>query len=395
MSEPVPPSAPLLERIQAALARRYAVRREIGRGGMATVFLARDMRHDRDVALKVLRPELASTIGSDRFFDEIRTAARLSHPNILPLHDSGEADGLLYFVMPYVPGESLRARLDREGPLPVADAVAIAREVAEALSYAHSHDVVHRDIKPENILLDSGHALVTDFGIARAITPSGEQRLADAGILTGTPAYMSPEQPGGKGPVDGRSDIYSLGCVLHEMLTGEPPFVGATAELILARHLDESPKPVRQVRASVPSRVEAALLRALEKTPADRFPTALQFEEALVGPRPRFGTRWQWAAVGAGAALLTLIVLGFLPGLQREAALDPARILVLPFQHRDGAAPELLTGDQCEGLLVQALARWEDLDVVDAMRMNDALARRGRRISPDDALAIARELSAG
>src|SRR5712691_9101040 len=230
-----PDVANTFAQLQAALADRYALERELGRGGMATVYLARDLRHGRPVAIKVLRPEIAATLGPERFLREIDTAARLTHPHILPLHDSGEAAGFLFYVMPYVEGESLRDRLSREKQLPLGDALQIAREVADALSYAHSHDVVHRDIKPENILFEAGHAVVTDFGIARAITAAGGETLTGTGIAVGTPAYMSPEQLAGGEHVDGRTDVYSLGCVLYEMLAGEPPFTGPTAQAIQAR----------------------------------------------------------------------------------------------------------------------------------------------------------------
>src|SRR5213592_5090277 len=220
----------LLGRLQVALAERYSIERELGHGGMATVYLAEDLKHRRLVALKVLSPDLAASLGTDRFLREIDIAARLTHPHILPLHDSGEADGLLYYVMPYVEGESLRGRLNRERQLPIEDALRITREVADALSYAHGHDLVHRDIKPENILLQARHAVVSDFGIARAITAAAGGNLTETGIALGTPGYMSPEQGTASARVDERSDIYSLGCVLYEMLAGEPPFTGPSAE---------------------------------------------------------------------------------------------------------------------------------------------------------------------
>src|SRR5213083_1403762 len=225
-----------LAHLKAALAARYALERELGRGGMATVYLARDLRHGRLVAIKVLRPEIAAALGPERFLREIQTAARLTHPHILPLHDSGEAAGSLFYVMPYIEGESLRDRLEREGQLPLEEALRISREVAAALSYAHSHDVVHRDIKPENILLSGGEAVVADFGIARAITAAARGKLTETGIAIGTPGYMSPEQGAASARVDERSDIYSLACVLYEMLAGEPPFTGPSAESIVRQH---------------------------------------------------------------------------------------------------------------------------------------------------------------
>src|SRR6266566_4439816 len=258
-------------RLKAALAARYALERELGRGGMATVYLAQDRKHHRQVAIKVLKPELAAALGPERFLREIDTAARLTHPHILPLHDSGEVEGFLFYVMPYVEGESLRDRLSREKQLPLGDALQIAREVADALSYAHSHDVVHRDIKPENILFEAGHAVVTDFGIARAITAAGGEKLTGTGIAVGTPAYMSPEQAAAEHRIDGRSDIYSLGCVLYEMVAGEPPFAGPSAQAILARKLTDPVPPLRTVRETVPEAIERVILKALARVPADRF----------------------------------------------------------------------------------------------------------------------------
>src|SRR5438477_1992937 len=248
---------------------------------MATVYLAQDLKHHRQVAIKVLKPELAAALGPERFLREIETAARLNHVHILPLHDSGQSGGFLYYVMPYVEGESLRDRLERESQLPLDDALRITREVASALGYAHDHDVVHRDIKPENILLSGGEAVVADFGIARAITAAAGGKLTETGIAIGTPGYMSPEQASGREPVDGRSDLYSLGCVLYEMLAGEPPFTGPSAESIVRQHLSAPPPRVSAMRAAVTPAVEQAIARALAKTPADRFATAALFADAL------------------------------------------------------------------------------------------------------------------
>jgi len=270
----------VLDRLTVALADRYAIVRELGHGGMATVYLAEDLKHRRHVAIKVLRPELAGALGPDRFLREIDIAARLDHPHVLPLYDSGEAGGLLYYVMPYVEGESLRDRLRRETQLPTEDALQIAREVADALSYAHSRDVVHRDIKPENILLAGGHARVADFGIARAITEAGGARLTGTGLAIGTPTYMSPEQAAGSTELDGRSDLYSLGCVLYEMLAGHPPFTGPI-ESMVHQHLTVDPPAITTLRPAVPPQVAAVLQRVLAKTPADRFSPAAQFAEAL------------------------------------------------------------------------------------------------------------------
>ena len=268
-------------RLATALADRYRLERELGQGGMATVYLAQDLKHDRRVAIKVLRPELAAVIGAERFLSEIKTTANLQHPHILALHDSGEADSFLFYVMPYVEGESLRDRLAREKQLPIPDAVRIATEVAGALDYAHRHGIIHRDIKPENILLHDGRALVADFGIALAATSAGH-RMTETGMSLGTPHYMSPEQAMGDRELTPRSDVYALGALTYEMLLGEPPFTGPTAQSIVAKVLSEKPVPLIARRERIPQAVEDAVLTALEKLPADRFATAAQFAEALV-----------------------------------------------------------------------------------------------------------------
>ena len=282
--------ADVLEQLRAALGDRYEVDRLVGEGGMATVYLATDLRHGRKVAIKTLRAELAASIGADRFLREIRVAANLQHPNVLGLYDSGEANGILFYVMPFIEGESLRARLNREQQLPLHDAVRITREAAEALAYAHEHGVVHRDIKPENILLQNGHALVADFGIARAVDAAGE-KLTQTGMAVGTPHYMSPEQSLGADHADGRSDIYSLGCVLYELLAGQPPFDGPNSRAILARHAMEQVPSIRIVRQSVPEELEDAVLQALEKTPADRFQKMSELAELLADLEPTLATR--------------------------------------------------------------------------------------------------------
>jgi eukaryotic-like serine/threonine-protein kinase len=273
---------PPLDSLRAALADRYRLDRQLGQGGMATVYLAHDLKLDRDVALKVLRPELAAALGSDRFLREVEIAAKLVHPHILGLHDSGAVNGFFYYTMPFVEGESLRDRLTREKQLPLDEALRIAQEVADALGYAHAQGFVHRDIKPENILLAAGHAVVSDFGIARAISAAGGTRLTETGIAIGTPAYMSPEQALGGPDVDARSDLYSLGCVLYEMLSGEPPYTGPTAKAILAKKLNEPLPRISVLRDSVSPGVEAALNTALARTPADRWPTVAAFTHALV-----------------------------------------------------------------------------------------------------------------
>jgi serine/threonine-protein kinase len=274
--------ADILDRLKAALADRYQIERELGSGGMATVYLAHDIRHDRPVAVKVLRPDLAAALGPDRFLQEIEIAANLSHPHILPLLDSGEADHFLYYVMPLVEGDSLRDRLNREKQLSVDEALKIASQVAGALSYAHSHDIVHRDIKPENILFQAGEVVVADFGVALAVDSAGGTRLTETGFSLGTPAYMSPEQVSGEQEIDGRSDIYSLACVLYEMLAGDPPFVASNPRAVLAKHMTDPAPPITTVRSGVPVTVAAALNRALGKAPVDRFESAKAFSDALL-----------------------------------------------------------------------------------------------------------------
>jgi eukaryotic-like serine/threonine-protein kinase len=336
----------MIDRLNAALEGRYRIERELGQGGMATVYLAEDLKHRRNVAVKVLRPELAAVVGAERFLAEIETTANLQHPYILPLFDSGEADGFLFYVMPYVEGESLREKLDREKQLRVDEAVEIARKVADALDYAHEQGVVHRDVKPANILLSArGEPLVADFGIARAVSQAGGGRLTETGLSLGTPHYMSPEQATGDQDVDPRSDVYALGCVLYELLAGEPPFAARTAQAVLVRILTEEPRPVTDVRRSVPPHVAAVIGRSLEKLPADRFPSAEAFAGALRDPSFRYvaaapadlrggvGRRGgrqtttslltRALAVGGGVLVLALLVAGlalFGPERGREAA---------------------------------------------------------------------------
>ncbi|UCD25563.1 MAG: serine/threonine protein kinase, partial [Gemmatimonadota bacterium] len=307
-----------LEPLQAGLRGQYTIERELGEGGMAVVFLARDERHDRSVALKVLRPELASEIGAERFLREIRIAAGLTHPHILPLHDSGEVDRVLYYVMPNMEGQSLRERLQREGQLDLDEALRIAQEVASALDYAHRQGIVHRDIKPENILLHVGSAMVADFGIGKAVS-AAEGQITQTGIAVGTPAYMSPEQSTAEQEIDGRSDLYSLACVLFEMLTGEQPYTGPTAQAVIAKRFI-SPIPHVKVVRDVPDDLDMAVTRALARTPVDRYGTAGEFAAAI--RRVQSGT-----ATPPG-----------LPSMDQSAP-DKKSIAVLPLANRS-ADPE-------------------------------------------------------
>jgi serine/threonine-protein kinase len=321
--------SPVIERLNAALSGRYRIEREIGAGGMATVYLADDLRHERRVALKVLKPELAAVVGADRFLSEIKTTANLQHPHILPLYDSGEADSFLYYVMPYVEGETLRERLDREKQLPVDEAVRLAVAVAGALGYAHQHGVVHRDIKPGNVLMQAGQPMVGDFGIALAVGAAGGARLTETGLSVGTPYYMSPEQATGDRAVGPASDIYALGAVLYELLTGDPPYTGSTAQAVLGKILQGAPMSATALRRSIPPNVDAALQKALERLPADRFPTAQEFAKALTDPSFRHGAQaaraargrvWNPLAIGATATAAVLAVVAAWALLRPEPA---------------------------------------------------------------------------
>jgi eukaryotic-like serine/threonine-protein kinase len=396
--------------LNAALPSHYIIDRELGRGGMALVYLARDTRHERFVALKTLRPEIAMALGRERFLREIKLAARLQHPNILPVYDSGDAGGTLYYVMPYVEGESLRDRLEREPQLPVDDALQIAKEVAEALAYAHSHDVVHRDIKPENIMMSGGHAIVTDFGIARAVSAAGGDKLTQTGLAIGTPAYMPPEQASGSGQVDRRSDIYSLACVLYETLAGQPPFTGPTAQAIMARHSLDSVPRLKIVRDAIPDELETVIERALEKVPADRYQTSGEFAKALTAAstghvsrvtaarrRSRLGLRP--LTVGIGVGVLAVIVgawLLFGPHGRRgggagggAGSLLQNRVAVLYFNDasRDSSL-RYLTDGLTESLIDQLSA----IRALDVVSRNGVAPFRGRDAPRD---SIARVLEAG
>ena len=375
-----------LDQLQAALADRYAIKRELGRGGMAIVYLAEDRKHGRKVALKVLRRELSASVGAERFLREIAVAARLTHPNVLPLHDSGEADGVLWYTMPFIDGESLRERLSREHQLPVEDALQIATEVADGLGYAHSAGVVHRDIKPENILLSGGHAVIADFGVARAVMEAGRSQLTETGIAVGTPAYMSPEQAAGGEAVDARSDLYSLGCVLYEMLSGEPPFTAPTAQALIAKKLSQPTPRISLVRETVTQGMEEALAKALAKTPADRFATVRHFVNALATARdgmseglvaPHGGEhdrrsvrRWMLPAAAAAivASLVALNVGGMRDLLTGGPATDGGviRLAVLPFENLSGDPNQEYLTDGLTEELTAELGRLhpQQLDVI-------------------------------
>ncbi|HVD60672.1 MAG TPA: protein kinase [Gemmatimonadaceae bacterium] len=299
----------MLDRLEKALSDKYEIERELGRGGMATVYLAKDRKHDREVALKVLHPELSSSLGPDRFLREIKVAARLNHPHILPLHDSGEASGFLYYVMPYVEGESLRARMNRTGKLPLDEALYLARGIAGALDYAHRQRVVHRDIKPENIMLHEGEAMVMDFGIAKAVSVAAGDTLTQAGMMVGTPAYVSPEQAAGEGTIDGRSDQYSLACMLFEVLSGNKAFTGSSAQAILTKRFTDPVPSLRKVDPTVPDEIDEAIAKAMSKEPAERYDTSGEFAKALIWPKSN--TPSETTTVKQGAAPRSIAVLPF------------------------------------------------------------------------------------
>jgi TolB-like protein/Tfp pilus assembly protein PilF len=354
----------VLEQVVAAFAERYRVERELGRGGMATVYLAHDPRHDRPIALKVLLPELALALGPERFMREIRLAARLQHPHILTVLDSGQVESagapLFYYTMPFVEGESLRARIDREGPLPADDAIRITQEVAGALDHAHRHGIIHRDVKPENILLSDGHALLADFGIAKAAADAAS-RLTATGMSLGTPAYMSPEQATADPKVDARTDIYSLGCVLHEMLAGEPPFTGPSAQAIIAKRFASAPLPLRTVRPHLPESVETALGKALALAPADRYGTATDFAAALApapAPQARAPAVQRWPLAAAGVIAVAAAAFALRPWARPETAAPAlSTVAVLPFSSMGGDTADAWFAEGMADELTTALAK--------------------------------------
>jgi serine/threonine-protein kinase len=361
-----------LDRLKAALSNRYAIERELGAGGMATVYLAEDVKHHRKVAVKVLRPELAAALGADRFHREIEIAANLHHPHILPLYDSGDADGFLYYVMPYEEGQSLRDKLAKEGELPITEAVRILRDVVDALDHAHKHGVVHRDIKPDNVLLSERHALVTDFGVAKAVSEAtGAEKLTTEGVALGTPAYMSPEQAAADSHIDHRADIYAVGVVAYELLTGRPPFLGTTPQMILSAHMTDTPEPVTKYRKSVPPALEQLVMKCLEKKAADRWQSAeelLTQLEALATPSGgitptgmvpvdrRVKRRWMIAG-GAVAVAAIIAVIAVVAAIPRgsSAALEPNHVAVAVFRNATGDPSLDQVGERAAHWITQRL----------------------------------------
>jgi len=396
-----------LDAVQKAFAGRYEIERELGSGGMATVYLARDLKHDRKVAIKILRPELAAALGPDRFPREIRIVAQLQHPHVLPLHDSGETAGFLYYVMPFVDGESLRTKLDHEGQLPVHDAVKILREVADALAYAHAQGVLHRDIKPDNVMLSGRHALVMDFGVAKAVSSAGGDKLTTVGVAVGTPTYMSPEQATGAEHIDQRSDVYALGVMGYEMLTGSPPFTGKTSQAVLSAHVLEPAPDVTRGRPTVPPALADLIRRCLEKNPADRWQSAEEILHQLeVIATPSGGvtptdTRPVRVAPGAGApgknrrlfiaavaaGVLAVAVFGGWHLLAGGSAPGPNRMAVLPLVDVSGQDTQLVAALHSQ--LIVALGQ------VPGLMVAPGSAVEVYKTAPKPAAQVAQELHVG
>jgi serine/threonine-protein kinase len=374
-----------VERLTAALAGSYRIERELGAGAMANVYLAEDLKHHRPVAIKVMRPEIAASLGGERFVREIETAAQLTHPHILTVFDSGEADGFLYYVMPYVEGESLRDKLEREGQLPIDEAVTIAWEVADALSFAHERGVIHRDIKPENIMLSAGHAVVADFGIARALSAAGGDRLTETGLAVGTPSYMSPEQASGEEKVDGRSDIYALGCVLFEMLAGEPPYTGPTVQSVIAKRFTEPLPKLGTVRDTVPDALELAVAKAAARLPVDRFASSDQFKQALSaigtsratssGAAPRTvgrpsRLRFVMSGVAVAAAIvISAVVFRTTGGSASPGSPDRPMLVVLPFENLGSSDDQYFT----DGMVEEITSRLGEIEALGVISRTSAM----------------------
>jgi len=391
-----------INRIRSLLAPDVELGEMIGQGGMAQVYRAYDRRHQRSVAIKVLMPELAKSVGAKRFLREIEVEAGLQHPNILTIHDSGEVDGLPYYVMPFIDGETLRDRIERERQLSLPDALEIARAVASALDYAHENGILHRDIKPANILLSDDSVHVADFGVAAALGSAGGERLTESGVIVGTPAYMSPEQAGAEKGIDARSDVYSLGCVVYEMLSGQPPFTGLTSHAVLARHLQEAPPSIEIVRPNVPSGLDAVLKRALAKVPADRFSDAGSLIDALENPSKyaptppsRVRSKSAIAALGAVAAAIVLVWQTMRPTNEPPIALDMNKVVGFPFVERGERDAATGEGEAVALLLGAALQYSEPLRWIDGWSELNAEQRADvRLLERRTAAEIARRVGA-